>query len=197
MTIAIDIDEVLADLNPHFIAFLNHTYGYNLTRESFTSSHVDEVLKCTPSEALEKIHAFYASPEFRSIKPLRGAVQAVQKLASNHRLIVITARHDELADDTRLFLTENFGEHLQEVLFTNHTSLSGPTTTKAEICARYNADYLIDDNIGYALECSALNIQVLLLDAPWNQIDILPTNVVRVMNWDEIIHIIEETHHET
>ena len=60
-----------------------------------------------------------------------------------------------------------------QVYFGNHFALEGNSRKKSEICASIGAHVLIDDNVGYASECAAAGIQVLLFDwlgaYPWSK----------------------------
>jgi len=63
---------------------------------------------------------------------------------------------------------------LQEIYFGNHWSLEGASRKKSDICHAIGATVLIDDNPGYALECAAAGIHVLLYDwqnlYPWSKL---------------------------
>jgi hypothetical protein len=65
------------------------------------------------------------------------------------------------------------GHHAQ-VYFGNHFALEGASRSKSEICASIGAQVLIDDNVGYALDCAAAGISVLLYDweggYPWSKL---------------------------
>jgi hypothetical protein len=50
------------------------------------------------------------------------------------------------------------------VLFGNHWALEGMSRKKSDICKSVGAHVLIDDNVGYALDCAASGIRVLLYD---------------------------------
>ncbi len=60
-----------------------------------------------------------------------------------------------------------------QVYFGNHFALEGASRKKSEICASVGAQVLIDDNVGYALECAHRGISVLLFDweggYPWSK----------------------------
>jgi hypothetical protein len=59
------------------------------------------------------------------------------------------------------------------VYFGNHFALEGASRKKSEICASIGAHVLIDDNVGYALDCASNGIDVLLFDwqgsYPWSK----------------------------
>lgn len=76
--------------------------------------------------------------------------------------------------------------------FGNHYGLSGQKLSKPEMCRTLGACMLIDDNLSYAMQCSALpGFQVLLFDwnqsYPWSRTaDKLPHNVHRLHSWDDV-----------
>jgi uncharacterized HAD superfamily protein len=60
--------------------------------------------------------------------------------------------------------------------------------TKADACIELGADLLIDDQVRHAVDVAVTGIPVMLFgDTPANQADKLPSNVVRVENWDHIL----------
>lgn len=63
---------------------------------------------------------------------------------------------------------------------------------KSVICQEIGVDVLIDDSIEHALDCSHLNMNVLLYDKQgkynWNHYQKqLPNNVHRVFNWKQVM----------
>lgn len=188
MIIGIDFDDVLADTIGQLILFHNETYGTELTRKQFHSPRWWEVWGGTRDQSVNKFFEFKKSPYFKDVKPLEYAIDAIDELSNNHTLVVITSRQVEFVKETNEWINEHFPNKFKDIFLTNHAhwALSGTSTTKLAICKQENVDILIEDNLDYAEECAEENIQVLLLDTPWNQ-GTLPDNVYRVHSWKEIL----------
>ena len=134
---------------------------------------------------------FYNCPRFEQLKPVAGAKNAVKKLNLNHQLFAITSRPDVTEPMTRIWIKRNFLDGFQGVHFSNHFVLQTKNKkTKSDICKQLGVEIMIDDHIDYALDCSQNGIPVLLMDATWNQDEVLPENVRRVKGWREILKVL-------
>jgi len=58
---------------------------------------------------------------------------------------------------------------------------------KSEICKELRIDFLVEDSLEYARECAKNGTKVFLFNAPWNQTDNLPDNIIRINSWNKII----------
>lgn len=189
MKIAVDVDEILANLIDPVIAFHNEQFQTSLVRNDFTSYNFDEVWGGTHVEAIQKVHQFFETEHFRNIRPVVGAVEGVQKLKEKHDLFVVTSRQSVVEEQTKAWLNQHFPEMFKEIHVTNGFSLSGQKRLKKDVCKQVGASLLIDDCLEYALDCAAAGIPVVMLDYPWNQTKPgeLPENVKRVFSWEEIL----------
>ena len=129
----------------------------------------------TPEESARIVHAFFESPHFtRGIPVVPGARGALARLSRFCDLSVVTSRQHAIQDATLEWLDSHYGGLFQEVCFGNHFALEGKSRSKSEICASIGARVLIDDNVGYARECAAAGVQVLLFDwqgsYPWSKL---------------------------
>ncbi len=86
MKIAIDMDGVLADINPSINEFHNLHYYTHFTLADYTEYPYSEIWKCSHKEMVERIQKYYASPAFTSMKPVKGSVDGVHFLKKNIHL---------------------------------------------------------------------------------------------------------------
>lgn len=64
--------------------------------------------------------------------------------------------------------------------------------TKGELAKSIGADYIIDDQIKHVLAAAELGIRGILFgDYAWNKADVLPDNVTRVNDWQEVLNYFE------
>lgn len=195
LTIGIDLDDVLLDFNRTLLKFHNANYGTAYVREEITNFHIDELWKCTFEEAVARIATFYETDLHWSAMPVAGAVSAIEKLREKHTLIIVTAKPDTLRERTHEWLDRHFPGSFKEVHFTGHFhgNADAIKRTKREVCDGIGVQLFIDDSFSNATDIVSADRPVLLLDSPWNQGD-LPTNVTRVMDWEDILQNIEKIH---
>ena len=191
-TIAIDIDEVLL---PHFqdlITYYNRLYGTRLTLNDNHPKDVTNWGTDSREVAIRRVQNFFETEEFKNSQPFAEAIEAVRQLSTNFRLIIITSRDTIIEDITRKWLDEHFPELFKEVHFTSMYSLEGAGKSKGVVSKSANVDWLIDGSYEHICDATEQGIKGLLFgDYPWNQQASLPSGVVRVKDWYEVIRYFE------
>ncbi|MEA3464385.1 MAG: hypothetical protein U9R14_04940 [Patescibacteria group bacterium] len=186
MTIAIDIDEVLADTLNSYIKYHNNTYNTSLKREQFFTYNWWEVLQIEFNEGATRFNDFVNKGYFENLPLVKGAKQAVIKLKENHNLAIVTSRMGELKAITKKWINKNFPGCFLKIYHTKSV-YDKNAITKHQACLKSRADILIEDDINFASECMNNGIKVLLVDRPWNRDFEVLTNAVRVHSWDDIL----------
>jgi len=186
MIIAVDIDEVLADLVSELTEFHNRTYGTSFTNHDYASYDLEDTWGGTRTDAVQKVERFMEEGGFRRAKPKPGAKRAIDTLKKTNELVVVSSRFHTLDTTTKEWLDEHFPNLFNDVHLTNHYG-NGAKRKKSDVCHETGATHLIEDNLEMALEAAAQGIHVLLFDAPWNQHENLPENITRVQSWDDIV----------
>lgn len=187
MVIGLDMDSVIADLTPHLYRFHNVTYGTDITVADHTDYNLGKLMKCEFEEAVKRVYGFYYSPYFDDVKPVPGSQQAIEYFNKEHELHVITSRPYEIQEKTISWIKEYFPIKTQNIHFTNQfTQGVNSGVTKSFFCRELKTDIMIEDALEYAIDCASCNIDILLLDMPWNQSNELPTNIHRLLSWEEI-----------
>jgi uncharacterized HAD superfamily protein len=193
MKIVIDIDEVLADQIPEIIKFFNESYHENLSLEDLDKYVYLGFLGLTKEESKKNLLQFFETPYFRNIKPIDGAIHAIDKLSRNNELIVLTGRPYLIKKDTECWLEQYFPNKFSQIIFNNvftKETFLPRTGSKMDICREIDAEIFIEDDLFFIQKCPD-NLRVLLYDHPWNRKS-LPPGVSRVKNWNEILERIEE-----
>ncbi len=187
MTIAIDIDEVLADTLNSYIKYYNNTYNTSFKREQFFTYRCWwEVLQVEFDEGVVRFNDFVDKGYFGNLPLIRGAQEAVTKLKQNHDLVIITSRMGELKEITKKWLDENFFGCFLKIYHTE-SIYDKNAITKHQACLESKANILIEDDISFASECMNNGIKVLLFDSPWNRDFEISTDAIRVYSWDDIL----------
>jgi uncharacterized HAD superfamily protein len=191
--IGVDLDEVLADFLATFIKFHNQKFGTKLLKEQFSSFHLHEIIGEKVEVMNMRIEEFYNSVTFEQLKPVDGALDAIEYLSKKYELIIITSRPKEVSDHTIKWLQRHFPKKFKNVHFAyNPYILKSEKKTKSEIALDTKINIFIEDNIDLATGVAMQGIKVYLIDAPWNQSDTLHENITRVYSWKEILERIEK-----
>ena len=187
MLIAIDIDAVMADLLSMFLKYRNHKYGTKWRRDEFFTYEWYKVFEEPKDEMYKILYDFFHSEFMARIEPMPGAIVGVRHLHKSHKLDVITSRPRIIEAETRAWLDLYFPHTFEKIYFSNQPAFNSFGRHKGEICSDIDADLFIDDQYGYGVECAGKGILVFLFDNPWNQGVVLPPNMTRVHDWNEIL----------
>ena len=190
LVVALDFDDVCIDFNSAFAAYNRIYHGTSYTREDVNDFNLSLILKCSHEEMLMRAREFVNSKLHDSVVPVEGAVEAITWLHKEGvSMPIITARDEVIRIPTFSLIEKHFSGKLKDVHFL-HRNDENVLGEKGEVCARLEADFLIEDALHNALHPSCNNTQVLLLDTPWNKIDSLPKHVTRVFGWEHVLEII-------
>ncbi len=188
--IGLDFDDVLVDFNGGLTVFHNENYGTTCKKEDATSWEYDKLWECTPEEAMRRMKEYVNSSHHAKVPPVVGAVDAVKRLKEHYDLFIVTARDENLQDQTFTIIEEHFPESFQGVHFL-HRDEQNVRGTKGDVCTELDIDIFIEDSLGNVAHTSQAGIRTLLFDAPWNQSETLPPNVTRVFSWEQALEEIE------
>jgi 5'(3')-deoxyribonucleotidase len=85
----VDVDEVLADYQGAFFDTLYDLYGRRLTADAYTTWDIESNLTLQESDGIRKAmaHPGWCS----SIKPIPGALEAIQELRKFAEVIAVTS----------------------------------------------------------------------------------------------------------
>lgn len=178
MTIVCDIDNVLCDLQQVVVDLFNKRNGTEYTLDNFTDYNVENVLPIQEAVEMKKI---YGEPElYKSIKPIVGAQDGLQKLVDNGHTVY-------LATDA---IPSTYAEKVEWV---NHFF---PFVDNSHIIAIKHKDLLrcdvmIEDNLHNLLH--GVHYERICMDYPWNRgVYDWVYDIHRCSNWDEIVDVVNE-----
>jgi FMN phosphatase YigB (HAD superfamily) len=152
-TIAIDIDDVLADSTDLIRVFANKATGLQLEPHHYAVpgpywSYYEHVLemngitdKKEQSTILESWIANHGDAE-----PIQGAIEALKSLAQHYTVVLITARDPKIRDHTELWLKKHFAGLYNDLHVIGNFKVVDKPKSKGEVCVEVGASWLIDDN---------------------------------------------------
>lgn len=191
--IAIDIDDVLADSASEFIAYSNKRWGTSLTIDEYHEHWaVLWNIEHDMAEAERRRDEYVASGIHGRMHRFDRAHNILQGLSRRYELHIVTSRQTVTKDHTidwlnkhytGIFVTENIHfAGMWDIL--THESFK---KTKTDLVKKIKADYLIDDQLKHCISAASEGVEVLLFgDYKWNQLDNLPPNITRVLDWDGV-----------
>lgn len=189
--IGVDFDDVLMAFNESFCLWHNTNYGTSYAKKDFSTYEFDRVLKCSLKEAVVRCRQFINSQEHSSALPVEGSIKGM-KLIGEKNVHIITARASMVSSPTIKWLEKHFPEMAKRVHFVGIDKESSHyEINKKERCRELGIEIFVDDSLVHATEVSEDGIPVLLFDNPWNQTNVLPSNIERVFLWDEIVKKIQ------
>lgn len=192
-TIAIDIDDVMANENHAMMRFINKRYGLSHTEKDYDITgeywgYWEKVWNVDEHEGSKRYDAFVNAKASKQVKLalLPGALETISDLKQRYNLVVVTSRKSVLLQMTEEWLEEHFPKTFNGVHFIELWG-SGEKLSKARICKEIGASYLIDDNVEHCSLAQEAGVQALLFgDYGWNRVITVPHGVVRVRNWQEV-----------
>lgn len=185
-SIAVDLDDVLASHAEAFVQFSNDYYNTNLTVNDY-NDHWAEIWNASIDEAEKRSSEFHSPDIAASYKVKFNSLTSLSKLSNYYNLYVVTARRQVLLDATNKWIEENFsgvfsGVHFVPIWEPNNT------VTKADICRKIGATYLIDDLPNHCNIAAQGGITAILFgNYSWNKDHALHDNVYRCKDWDAVL----------
>ncbi|MGN7476684.1 5' nucleotidase, NT5C type [Solibacillus silvestris] len=167
-SIAIDMDQVLADFYSKLRVTYNDSFGTDFTDEEFLLTTQRDL----PREDAKKLFAMLNEPDyFRDLKVLdEDAIEVIQELQEHYEVFIATAAMDVPGSFTAKY--DWLMEHLPFIKTQNIVFCGN----KAVI----HTDYLIDDS---PRQLAAFKGTGLLYSMPYNSAE---EGYIRVQNWQDI-----------
>jgi 5'(3')-deoxyribonucleotidase len=198
-TIAVDIDDVLARQNDAMREFINERYGLSLTPDDYDIEapywgYWNHVWGVDKEEGRARFQAFLDSGKKAELHVVEGALETLSHLKKSYDITAVTSRNDQLIDITHRWLEGHFPSMFRSVAFV-HVWSSDQQVSKAIICKKIGASYLIDDNLEHCTLAAEAGLEALLFgNYGWNRASNLPSNVYRVDDWQAVRRFFDERH---
>ncbi len=163
MNIAVDLDDVLAELIPALIALYAREDGVRLLLEAVVDWNVFP----------PHIHERMIASAYRGLVPKSGAREFVRDLRrAGHRIWVVTYRNPRVEEPTRAWLDRYFPGAFEGVVCTGGG--------KTEACRKLGVGLFVDDSKTQTVQVrNALGIPVILVTTPMNRDFQTPPGVYR------------------
>ena len=170
-SIAIDMDNVIADVATHFLDWYERDYGVRIEEKALRGVPESEAF---PNNAVRKF--LFTPGFFRTVPLIPGAQQAVRKLMESFEVFIVSAAMEfpQSLREKHDWLEEHFPfVSWRNIIFCGDKSIIA-------------TDYLIDDHCKNLDSCSG---KALIFTAAHN---ININHHQRVNNWDEVMDLLLE-----
>ncbi len=182
MRIGIDLDDVIADLVPELIKFLNDLYKADLEFKEIKSWEIWKYGNLTEKEFKEGTKKFIEEGGYSRLPVIKGAVEGVNRLKELGEVYIVTRRSIKRRAETISWLRDKKIKY-DGIYFSNN----GP---KTHIFEDINPNLIIDDSPSSAKDLLWFR-GFFLYDKPWNKHVKIEKNR-RLKSWKDILKKVEE-----
>lgn len=178
MVIAIDVDDVICNLQDVVINLFNKRYGSHYTIEDFISYDIMNVLPTQDAIVMKDMYG--ETGLYDKVKPIPGAKETLEKLINlGHQVYLVTAAIPKTYGEKVAFIRRFF-----------------PCIDESHIvCMKhkwmFKCDVMIEDNLHTLL--AKPYYHRICFDRPWNrQVVDWTYDIHRCKNWDEIVEVVNK-----
>jgi 5'(3')-deoxyribonucleotidase len=196
--IAVDIDDVLAVFAEEFVKFSNDKWSTSLQVDDYTE-HWSEMWQINKDQTNDRAKEWYASGFTGSLPANQTAKEVLEELSKLYELVITTSRHSALRVETEEWINKNFEGIFATIHFagiwedqhSSHEELI--KVTKAELCKKIGADFLIDDQPKHCIAASEAGINALLFgEYSWNRKTASAPRLHKVSDWQDVKKYFDE-----
>jgi hypothetical protein len=180
---AFDFDGVVADTFRLFVRIANADYNYDINYDDITEYEFLKVIDMEKQHALEIIEVLTNDPHGIDLRPNKGAVEVLTRMAFHTPLLCVTAR--PFGDPIKMW----FGKHLPRIEQSClQVEATGVNTGKLEILRKNNIKYFIDDRLDTCHLLQEAGITPIIYNQPWNR---KPHPFKSVDDWEDVAALID------
>ena len=178
MIIAIDVDNVLCNLQEVVVDTFNKRYGSHYTMEDFTEYDIMNVLPTQDAIVMKDMYGEVGL--YDKVKPIPGAQEALKKLMNlGHQVYLVTAAIPQTYGEKVAFI-QRFFPYIDEshIICMSHKWM-------------FKCDFMIEDNMQTLL--AKPYYHRICFDRPWNRaVNDWTYDIHRCTNWSEIVEVVNK-----
>lgn len=196
--IAVDCDHVVMDINEGLRKFVNEKYDESHTAADYQVAgeyrrYWERVWGLDDGVKSDRFSHFIASGKMRELDAVPDSISTLRQVKDKYDLVMVTARSEFEVAYTNDWLDQHAPGLFNAVAFMFEWEQPHSKVTKADICQKLGATYLIDDNYDHCRIASELGIHTLLFgDYGWNR-EVIPLgNMTQVHDWLAVRRFFDE-----
>jgi len=186
----VDLDEVLSETMDFLLEKNDNKIGdYKIIKEDIKDYYIHKIpdLDLSVEEAIEWFQIPMNNDIINlEIKAVNGALNKLIEFRTNwYKIVVVTARIEEkFWEYTEKWLEKHFPNLIDEIIFTDH--FTDKHRHKWEVCKELWIEYMIEDNMDYALDLAENWIKTFILEKPWNSHrEEKHENLIKINHWND------------
>lgn len=193
-TIAVDIDDVLADSTEAYRIRVNEQTGALLSSEHYRVEgeywgYYERIWRQHDLAVdIDELDQEMIEDQSR-IPLLPGAELALGQLLVKFQLVLVTARNPLWETSTRKWLEQHFGETTPDLFFSEAHS-DPAKRTKGQICKELGATWLIDDNPQHCQSAMDEGVTPILFGSYGWHYEV-PADIQKCETWQEVLEFFE------
>lgn len=191
MVIAVDIDDVLYPFADTVIPYVHKMSGKHVTPLELFGDQKMTASGLSDTDFIRIVSEYHFEPENIHHKPLNGVLEHLTDLAIDNDVYLVTSRVHSMKNVTEQWVSMHLpGVPLKELIFVGNHWNGRVTETKAEVCKRIKADFLIEDQPRYVDMFINHPTQAILFgEYDWNR-NHAASHFTRAKDWFEVRKII-------
>jgi 5'(3')-deoxyribonucleotidase len=191
-TIAIDIDDVLADSTEALRLVVNEKYGADLKPEHYLEpgeyhKYYDGVWErngIADIVSKDELNSQMVADQSH-VRPHADVLSVLKELAGKYELVVITARNPTWEKATHVWLQLHFPDVFKKVIFVGQHE-DATLQTKGDLCTEVGAHWLIDDNVTHCQSALDNGVEAILFgEYGWHQG--IPDRITPCKDWQAVL----------
>ena len=190
LVIAVDIDDVIVAEAEFIVEYSNKYWGHALSIDDY-KEHWSDMWQVDHAETERRADILHSPGMVTNYLMIENAHQALEELAKNFRLVILTSRRKVVKEETLNWLSNNFAGLFDEVHFTgfwDSINQGSHLLTKADLTKAIGAQYLIDDQPKHCFAAAEAGVKAVLFGNGAESRNLkLPEGVTRCKNWQEVL----------
>jgi hypothetical protein len=182
-SIAFDIDGVVANTMGLFINIAREKYNLSIQYEQIIRYDITQCLDIEFNIVWDILQQIVNGNHSQPLEPMDQAVEVLQKLCQNQKLLFVTARPDANA------LVPWFLKTLQLAESQFHIVATGDFQQKISVLKDHRIQFFVEDRMETCRLLNKHGLIPIVFCQPWNR---EPHEFIEVDNWDEIYELIDK-----
>jgi len=184
-SIAIDVDDTLANHVEVFIKFSNKHFGTKLELKDYRDNW-SQTWGVDFEETERRAAVFHAGEDIFSMTIKEDAQATVAQLAKDYDLYIVTARNLRLKDLTHRWVEQHFPGTFKGIHFVPTWDINNKVS-KADVCREIGATYLVDDSPVHCNVAASGGMKAVLFgNYIWVAHEKLEDGVISCGSWKEV-----------
>jgi hypothetical protein len=186
--LAFDVDGVIVDYFPPFLAHVNKVMETNWHVEDCTSHNMAVGLGISTERMRELLASYETEDVIAELPPVDQAIESLTRLKEKYDIAIITGRKMEWENSTKIWFNKHFPHVTIYHATGRHNPFGGLTgMNKPQIAEQIGALCMVEDNEFEFVHWDSNLVEPICFAQPWNRSLRETHPTVLRMGWPEIL----------